>query len=146
MREKFSASQTSHDNRRQQLDLQLAEIDELRRALSDQADELQNATVRRAQDSDVAQAVAELEKDLARVRREAVAFGQDLRKLKEEKEDVEEKEKVQRAEVRRARDEVRKQREEVGKLKKKWEGHVCNGYVRPSSPFCHCSPFVCFQG
>ena len=44
----FATSQTSHDNRRHELALRTLEIDDLRRALADQASELERAEAERA--------------------------------------------------------------------------------------------------
>jgi chromosome segregation ATPase len=88
-------SQTSHDNRRHQIDLYLGEIDELRLALSEQASELQRVEDQKAlveaENNDVNQAVATLEADLKRVKRDAEAFGRELRQLRVEKGKVEER-------------------------------------------------------
>jgi hypothetical protein len=88
-------SQTSHDNRRQQIDLYLGEIEELRLALSEQASELQRVEEQKAlveaENNDVHQAVATLEADLKRVRRDAETFGRELKQLRVEKGKVEER-------------------------------------------------------
>ncbi|KAF8892193.1 hypothetical protein BD779DRAFT_1661469 [Infundibulicybe gibba] len=90
LRDEYTASAASHDNRRQQLDLHLTEIDELRRAVSNQADELHQAETEKqrisAEKREVAQTVAILEADLRRVKQDAEAFGRDLKLLRIEKE------------------------------------------------------------
>ncbi|OBZ70721.1 ATPase GET3 [Grifola frondosa] len=82
LRSEQAASQTSHDSRQHQLNLRLLEIEDLRRALADQADDLARAESERnrivAEKGDVARTVAALETDLCRVRKFAEAFGRDL--------------------------------------------------------------------
>jgi chromosome segregation ATPase len=107
LRAEYRASQVSHDNRRHELDLQLGEIDDLRRALDDQADQLQRAEAEKdriaAEKSDVARTVAALEADLRRVRRDAEAFGRDLKHLRSEKERLEVKQKDETLKTERTR-------------------------------------------
>ncbi|KAJ6514991.1 hypothetical protein C8R47DRAFT_1190230 [Mycena vitilis] len=107
LRAEYRASQTSHDNRRHELDLQLGEIEDLRRALDDQADRLQRAEAEKshiaAEKSDVARTVATLEADLRRVRRDAEAFGRDLKVLRSEKERLETKQKEEALKAERTK-------------------------------------------
>ncbi|KAJ7781957.1 hypothetical protein DFH07DRAFT_1017858, partial [Mycena maculata] len=107
LRAEYRASQMSHDNRRHELDLHLAEIDDLRHALDDQASQLQRAEAEReriaAEKSDVARTVAALEADLRRVRRDAEAFGQDLKLLRTEKECLEAKQQDEATRAERTR-------------------------------------------
>jgi septal ring factor EnvC (AmiA/AmiB activator) len=137
LRDRQAASQTSHDNRRQQLDLHQAEIDELRRALSARAGELEQSVVERerlaAKHTDVARTVAVLEADLTRVKREAAAFGRDLKVLRAEKDRAEEAERKRAEEARRAGVREREAREEVLRVTKKMEQHVCTACVFSSS-------------
>ena len=73
------------------------EIEDLQRALSEQADELHRAEKEKhriaAEKEGVAQTVASLEADLRRVKKDAEAFGRDLKRLRAEKEDMEESHK-----------------------------------------------------
>ncbi len=73
------------------------EIEELRDAISEQADELQRAEKEKiliaAEKEDVARTVASLEADLCRVKKNAEAFGRDLKRLRAEKQDMEESHK-----------------------------------------------------
>ncbi|KAK7025162.1 PACT-coil-coil domain-containing protein [Favolaschia claudopus] len=140
LRTEYRASQVSHDNRRHELDLQLGEIDDLRRALDDQADQLQRAEVEKhriaAEKSDVARTVASLEADLRRVRRDAEAFGRDLKVLRGEKERLEAKqrEEGQRAErakkqsqtqIRVLNEQLESQKAVALRAREDLEGHVC---------------------
>ncbi|KAK6967117.1 PACT-coil-coil domain-containing protein [Favolaschia claudopus] len=140
LRTEYRTSQVSHDNRRHELDLQLGEIDDLRRALDDQADQLQRAEVEKhriaAEKSDVARTVASLEADLRRVRRDAEAFGRDLKVLRGEKERLEAKqrEEAQKAErakkqtqtqIRVLNEQLESQKAVALRAKEELEGHVC---------------------
>ncbi|THH27181.1 hypothetical protein EUX98_g7008 [Antrodiella citrinella] len=113
IREEHAASQTSHDNRRHQLDLQVLEVEDLRRALSQQSSELQRAEEENAriksEKSDVARTVASLEADLRRVKRDAEAFGGDLKALRDQKERLEREKKDEEAKVERAQKQTQSQ-------------------------------------
>jgi chromosome segregation ATPase len=144
LRQEQTTSQSSHDDRRQQLDLQLAEIEDLRRALATKTDELENARARHdgAQD-DVARTVAALEADLKRVRREAETFGRDLGRLRAERDRLQELGRKGEEDARRAKDGEKKARDEVDDLirrvgkhkdearrvRQELDGHVCAAYV-----------------
>ncbi|KAI1790299.1 hypothetical protein LXA43DRAFT_1149321, partial [Ganoderma leucocontextum] len=136
----FVASQTSHDTRRHELDLRTLEIDDLRRALSSQASELERAEAERArlaaEKGDVARTVAALEGDLRRVRRDAEAFGRDLKALRAQKDRMEEERREERAKAERGqkqaqaqirvlREELDGQKEKVREAREEWRGHVC---------------------
>lgn len=140
LRTEHRASQVSHDNRRHELDLHLGEIDDLRRALDDQADQLQQAEAEKdriaAEKSDVARTVAALEADLRRVRRDAEAFGRDLKLLRSEKERLEAKqaEEAQKAErlrkqsqsqVRVLTEQLEGQRAKTMRAEEDLNTHVC---------------------
>ncbi|KAJ7043757.1 hypothetical protein C8F04DRAFT_1366949, partial [Mycena alexandri] len=136
----YSPSFLSHDNRRHELDLHLGEIDDLRRALDDQADQLQRTEAEKdriaAEKSDVARTVAALEADLRRVRRDAEAFGRDLKLLRSEKERLEARqtEEAQRAErtrkqsqtqIRVLTEQLEGQRAKTLRAKEDLKNHVC---------------------
>ncbi|KAJ7224111.1 hypothetical protein GGX14DRAFT_548737 [Mycena pura] len=136
----YQAAQISHDNRRHELDLQRAEIDELRRALDDQADQLQRADAEKdritAEKRDVARTVAALEADLKRVRKDAEAFGRDLNLLRSEKERLEAKQKEEAQTTERSRkqsqtqirlltEQLEAQRAKVLRAKEDHKSHVC---------------------
>jgi chromosome segregation ATPase len=93
IRDRQTASEASHKSRRQQLDTYLREIEELRCALSNQADELQRTEEEKAriaaEKTGVTQAVEVLEADLKRVKRDAEVFGRELKLLRAEKERLE---------------------------------------------------------
>lgn len=148
MRDERAASQSSHNNRRHQLDLHLTEVDDLRRALSNQADELQKAEEEKnrvaSQKSDVARTVGLLESDLKRVRRDAEAVGRDLKHLRADKERCDAKQKDEVIKTERARkqsqtqirllnEQLEGQREKTRRAKEELRTHVCfSAYVDPS--------------
>ena len=122
------------------MDVHLIEIEELRRALSDQADELQRSEEERdriaSQKSDVARTVAQLETDLKRVRRDAENFGRDLKHLRVEKErwDARQKEEASKSErarkqaqtqIRLLNEQLDGQREKTHRAKEELRIHVC---------------------
>ena len=89
------------------------EIDELRHAVSEQADELHRTEKEKnriaAEKEDVAKAVASLEGDLRRVKKNAETFGRDLKRLRGEKEEMEESHKHELARVERSKKKVQDQ-------------------------------------
>ncbi|KAG1902708.1 uncharacterized protein F5891DRAFT_948764, partial [Suillus fuscotomentosus] len=113
LRNDYARSQSSHDNRRHQLDSHLGEIDDLRRALSNQADELQRSEEEKnrmaIEKTDVARTVAALESDLRRVKRDAEAFGRDLKTLRTEKEKLQEKHRNELTKAERAKKQAQTQ-------------------------------------
>ncbi|KAF7370481.1 PACT-coil-coil domain-containing protein [Mycena sanguinolenta] len=140
LRAEYHASQVSHDNRRHELDLQLGEIDDLRRALDDQADRLHRTEAEKnriaAEKSDVSRTVAALEADLRRVRRDAEAFGRDLKLLRSEKERLEAKQREEAQMVDRTRkqsqtqirlltEQLEAQRAKTSRAKEELQSHVC---------------------
>jgi sRNA-binding protein len=103
-----------------------------------------------AERSDVARTVSALEADLARVRREAEAFGRDLKALRAEKERAEEQERRKVEEARKAQRaekearsaekeakeqakalvmEVKKHKEEARWERREREAHICAAYA-----------------
>ncbi|KAF8238118.1 hypothetical protein L208DRAFT_1243498 [Tricholoma matsutake] len=140
LRDEYAASATSHDNRRHQLDLHLLEIDDLRRALSEQAEELQRAEVEKdrisAEKSDVAKTVAILQADLKRVKKDAEVFGRDLKLLRVEKEKQETKHKEELSRLDRTRkqaqtqirllnEQLENQRDKTNRAREDLKKHVC---------------------
>jgi hypothetical protein len=73
------------------------EIEDLHRALSEQADELHKAEREKnrfaVEKEGVSRSVASLEADLRRVKKDSEAFGRDLKRLRAEKENMEESHK-----------------------------------------------------
>ena len=139
-------SHSAHEKRRHQLDLQVIEVEDLRRTLSQQASDLQHAEEEnariRSEKSEVARTVAGLEADLKRVKRNAEAFGQDLKRLKEQKERLEkEKEdeiakaertsKQSQTQIRILKEELQAQKEKVKGGEQVWKSHVCTLSVVP---------------
>ncbi|KAG6908885.1 hypothetical protein DXG01_002863 [Tephrocybe rancida] len=140
LRVAYGTSSTSHDNRRHQLDLHLLEISDLRRALSDKSNELYKAEQEKqrvsVEKSDVARTVAVLEADLRRVKKDAEAFGRDLKLLRNEKERQEDKHKEEVAQLQRAKkqtqtqirllnEQLDNQRLKTGRAQEELQNHVC---------------------
>ncbi|KAG5725048.1 hypothetical protein E4T56_gene12404 [Termitomyces sp. T112] len=140
LRVAYNTSSTSHENRRQQLDLHLLEINDLRRALSNKTDELHKADQEKRrvsmERSDVAKTVAALEADLRRVKKDAEAFGRDLKHLRAEKEKEEERHKEEIAQLERAKkqtqtqirllnEQLDNQRSKTGRAREELKNHVC---------------------
>ncbi|KAI0366979.1 hypothetical protein BV20DRAFT_951123 [Pilatotrama ljubarskyi] len=140
LKSEYAASQTSHDNRRHELDLRVLEIEDLRRALSDKASELERMEAEKArmaaEKGDVARTVAALEADLRRVRRDAEAFGRDLKALRAQKDKMETERKEERARAERAqkqaqaqirvlKEELDGQKEKARELREQWKAHTC---------------------
>ncbi|KAF9224049.1 hypothetical protein BS17DRAFT_880101 [Gyrodon lividus] len=145
LRNDYAASQKSHENRRQQLDIHLAEIDELRGALSNQADEFQRTEQEKnrivVEKTDIARTIAALEADLKRVRKDAEIFGRDLKALRAEKERSQEKQQEEVAKAERAKkqaqtqirllnEQLDSQKEKTKKATGELQHHVCpaNGH------------------
>ncbi|KAF9466148.1 hypothetical protein BDZ94DRAFT_1341734 [Collybia nuda] len=140
LRHEYAVSSTSHDNRRHQLDLHLLEIDDLRRALSDSAEELERAEMEKdrisAEKNDVARTVSILESDLRRVKKDAEAFGRDLKLLRIEKEKLEIKHKDELSRLERSKkqtqtqirllnEQMETQRAKTGRARDELKSHVC---------------------
>ncbi|KAF7308394.1 PACT-coil-coil domain-containing protein [Mycena chlorophos] len=140
LRSEYRASQASHDDRQHELDVQRTEIEDLRRALDGQADQLQRAEVEKdrlaAEKSDVARTVASMQAEMARVRREAEALGRDLKHLRSEKERLESKHgeenqkaerarKQSQAQVRVLTEQLESLRERAARAKEELRDHVC---------------------
>ncbi|KAJ7647253.1 hypothetical protein FB45DRAFT_987061 [Roridomyces roridus] len=140
LRTEYRTSQNSHDKRRHELDLRLGEIGDLRRALDDQADQLQQTEAEKeriaAEKNGVASTVATLEADLRRVRRDAEAFGRDLKLLRAEKDRLEAKQsddatraermrKQNQSQIRVLTEQLDGQRSKTVRLKEELKSHVC---------------------
>ncbi|KAI0339572.1 hypothetical protein BDW22DRAFT_1399775 [Trametopsis cervina] len=150
LREEHAASQTSHDQRRHELDLRLLEIEDLRKTLSEQTDELHRVAEEKnrasSENSDMARNVASLEADLRRVKRDAEVFGRDLKQLRTQKERLEaerkeEATKTERAQkqaqtqIRLLRDEAKEERERNRTLQDQWNSHTCSSASTDLSTF-----------
>ncbi|KAF9269220.1 hypothetical protein L218DRAFT_1072847 [Marasmius fiardii PR-910] len=118
LREQEASTKRTHENRRQQLDLHMGEIDELRKALSDRAEELHRAETEKerlaAEGNGVAQTVVALESDLRRVKKDAEAFGRDLKLLRAEKEKLEIKHKGETSKAERVQKQLQTQLKLLG--------------------------------
>jgi len=148
LRDQLRTAQKSHDDRRQDLDLHTHEIEDLRRALTNREDELERveaSKIRVTQEkSEFARNVRELEAELSRVRKDAERFGNDLKALRNERDQLEERKKVEEERAKKAergqsqlKTKVRILEEELegekGRSRKAlegWKSHVCvTGYV-----------------
>ncbi|KAF9240597.1 hypothetical protein BU15DRAFT_61277 [Melanogaster broomeanus] len=113
LRNDYSASQKSHENRRQQLDIHLTEIEELRHALSHQTNAFEHTEQEKnrivMEKTDIARTIAVLEADLKRVRKDAESFGRDLKALRVEKARSEEKQREEAAKAERAKKQAQTQ-------------------------------------
>lgn len=132
LRDTHAASQTSHDNRRHELDLRALEIEDLKRALGAADDALKQTESARArahaEKDAVAAEVGALEADLRRVQRDADALGRDLGKLREQRDRLEEERKSGERERKQALSQIRVLKEELeGEREsvRRWAGHVC---------------------
>ncbi|KAF9006188.1 hypothetical protein BDQ17DRAFT_1389747 [Cyathus striatus] len=140
LRDELATHSTSHDNHRHQLDLRLLELEDLRRALGDRADELERVEAEKnrisAEKKDVSKMIVGLEADLQRVRKDAEAFGRDLKLLRAEKEKLEIKhqeemakadrsKKQSQAQIRVLNEQLESQKQKTAKVKEEVESHVC---------------------
>lgn len=89
---------------------------------------------------DVARTVAALEADLRRVKRDAEAFGRDLKSLRAQKDklEAERKEAIGKAEraqkqaqsqIRLLKEELMSQKEKARAGEERWRSHVCAAWV-----------------
>lgn len=135
-------SQKAHESRRQQLDIHLAEIEELRHALSSQADELQRTEQEKnrmvMEKTDIARTISALEGELKRVRKDAEIFGRDLKALRAEKERSRERQREEVSKAERARKQAQAQirllNDQLENQKartKRLQQHVCSTCVLP---------------
>lgn len=139
-----ATSQATHENHRHQLDLYLAEIAELKSALATQTQGLQKAQHEKAhadsEKADVARVISELQADTARVRKEAEAFGRDLKVLRAEKEQLEglrheditkadRAKKQSLAQIRVLSEQLEQQRESAAHARAELKSHLCSGYA-----------------
>ncbi|KAF8645080.1 hypothetical protein AX16_008138 [Volvariella volvacea WC 439] len=142
LREQYTEQANQHDIRRHRLDMHQAEVDELRRALSDKEEELYRAESEKermaAEKSDATKTVATLERDLRRVRVDAEVFGKDLRLLRaeREREDTKHREDMQQLErskrqiqtqLRLANEQLEAQKEKNMRIREELKSHVCKG-------------------
>ncbi|TFK29615.1 hypothetical protein FA15DRAFT_581743 [Coprinopsis marcescibilis] len=140
IREERAVHSTSHDVRKHKLDLQVLEIEELKQALESRSEQLHRAKQEKeriaSEKSDVARTVASLEADLRRVRRDAEAFGHDLKILRAEKESLEAKlkeeaingertKKQSSTQVKLLNEQVESQKRKLAKALQEFEDHAC---------------------
>ncbi|KAL4266485.1 Pericentrin/AKAP-450 centrosomal targeting domain-containing protein [Pleurotus pulmonarius] len=140
LRGEYTAFQATHDKRRQQLDLRQTELDELRQALTEQADELRKAEAEKnrmaVEKKDVARTISVLEGDLKRVRKEAEALGRDLKLLRADKERLEAKrkedvtkaeraQKQSQSQIRILNEQIQTQKDKFLRVQNQMKTHVC---------------------
>lgn len=116
----------------------------MRHALSERAEELHKVEIEKyrlsAEKSNVATTVAVLEADLKRVKKDAEAFGRDLKLLRREKEKQEAKHREELSGLERTRkqaqtqirllnEQLERQREKSGRAQQDLKNHVCVTYV-----------------
>ncbi|KZT21623.1 hypothetical protein NEOLEDRAFT_744493 [Neolentinus lepideus HHB14362 ss-1] len=128
LRDEYAMSQTSHEKRRHQLDMALHEVDDLKCALSSQASELERQRAQAENNQATTSAVAVLAEDLRRVKKEAEAFGQDLKQLRAEKVKMEDEMSKARRREKQVESKAKVLGEQLDKAKticEKWKTHVC---------------------
>lgn len=136
LRKDLSTAQIDHEDKRHQLDLHVAEIEDLKREIAWRDEELDYARRKGADKSDLSRVVSELESELARVKMDADTFEQDMRVLRDQNadrklgrhEDSARAERMQmqlKAEVKILDSQVEEQRLKMKKLQDELEGHVC---------------------
>ena len=141
LRKTLRQTQSGHDERRHQLDMQIAEIDDLKRELAWRDEELELERQRGGKDSDLAAMVEALQKEIRRIKTGAETFARDLNSLRESNEDLELQKREEAARVERAQMQLRtqvkllneqldSQRGRIRQLVDELEGHVrAPGYV-----------------
>ncbi|KAH8833076.1 hypothetical protein DL96DRAFT_1523381 [Flagelloscypha sp. PMI_526] len=137
---RHSTSQVAHDHRRNELDLQLQELADLRQALSTRNTELQRAESENHrianEKSDVARTVLALQADLRSVRQQAESLGRDLKRQKDEgkkvesryKEDVKKLDRAKKqiqSELRVVTEQLETQRQRTMDAREELSSHVC---------------------
>lgn len=141
LRTDLRKTQDHHDERRHQLDMQIAEIDDLRRELAWRDEELASARRRDEAGNEFVGVIDKLEKEIARLRAEGELLARELRELRvnrdeldlTRREEVSKSERVQlqlKAQVRILDEQVEEQRIKIRQLIEELEAHVCgNRYV-----------------
>lgn len=147
LRDQYKSSQSSHDNRRHELDMHLLEIEDLRNALTERQSELERVEAEKSraglEKNDFLKTVQALEADLLRVRKDAERFGSDLKVLRGEKDKLEERRRVERERAEKAErgekqlktrmrilsEELDEEKERYTRVQAEWRAHVCSAYV-----------------
>jgi chromosome segregation ATPase len=107
LKKALASTQASHDERRYQLDLQIAEIADLKRELAWRDEELEHERRKASMGSELAAIVDGLEREVNRVRDEARAFARQLDALKDGKGGTNLKGHEELAKARRMENELR---------------------------------------
>jgi hypothetical protein len=141
LRTDLRTTQNHHDDRRHQLDLQIAEIEDLRREIAWRDEELAQERRKGEAGSELAGTVNALEKEVDRVRADAEMFSHELKALRDSRDDLElvrreeasRAERVQmqlKAQVRVLDEQAEEHRSRIRRLVEELESHVCvAGYV-----------------
>lgn len=105
--------QASYDGRRKQIDIQAAEMEDLRRTLSSQGTLLDKAVADRNRaefnSREVQAVIRGLEADLKRVQKDADTFGEDLKRLRQQKDEMEARHDEERTQYERKAKQSRSQ-------------------------------------
>jgi len=136
LRKTLSETQNSHDERRHQLDMQIAEIDDLKRELAWRDEELEQERRRRGKDNDLTATVEALDKEVRRIRSNAESFAHDMNTLRENNSDLElqrreeaaKAERIQmqlRTQVKLLDEQLEGQRGRIRQLADELRHHVC---------------------
>ncbi|KIM34091.1 hypothetical protein M408DRAFT_325604 [Serendipita vermifera MAFF 305830] len=136
LRKTLKETQSGHDERRHQLDMQIADINDLKRELAWRDEELARERRKGDNSGDLAAVVQALEKEIRRIRTDAENFARDMASLRENNEDLELRrnddalraERVQmqlRTQVRLLEEQLEGQRVRSRQLVEELDGHVC---------------------
>ncbi|KLO12697.1 hypothetical protein SCHPADRAFT_971393 [Schizopora paradoxa] len=105
--------QASYNGRRKQIDIQAAEMEDLRRTLSSQGTLLDKAVADRNRaefnSREVQAVIRGLEADLKRVQKDADTFGEDLKRLRQQKDEMEARHDEERTQYERKAKQSRSQ-------------------------------------
>jgi len=120
------------------------EIEDLKQALTQRSSELERVEQEKKrmskEHSDVVRTVSTLESEIRRIKRDADAFGRDLRALKAERDELALKRREENGKADRVQDQLRSQirtlQEQLGvqmskkvALEDQMQAHICGGYV-----------------
>lgn len=136
LRKTLRETQNGHDERRHQLDIQIAEIDDLKHELAWRDEELAQERRKSGKDVDLVATIQALEKEIRRIRTDADSFARDMASLRDNNDDLAPRgreeafrsERVQmqlRTQVRLLDEQLEGQRGRIKQLMDELDGHVC---------------------
>ena len=136
LRKTLRETQNGHDERRHQLDMQISEIDDLKRELAWRDEELAQERRKGSKDADLAALVQALEREIRRIKGDADIFARDMHSLRESSDDMElqKREEASRADrvqmqlstqIRLLDEQLEGQRGRIRQLADELDGHVC---------------------